>query len=236
VSNRTISLDDRLYEYLLQVSLREPDVLRRLRRETLAMPQASMQISPEQGQFMALLVKLQGARKIFEIGTFTGYSALVMALALPPGGRILTCDVSREWTAVAARYWAEAGVGGRIELRLAPALETTRALLDAGEGLTFDFAFIDADKENYLAYYEAALDLIRPGGLIVVDNTLWDGRVVDPSVRDVDTQAIRAFNKRLKDDLRIDLSLVPIGDGLTLARKRAAEMRGVDHLEARGAA
>ena len=179
MSNRTIALDDRLYDYLLRVSLREPEVLRRLREETLAMPRASMQISPEQGQFMALLVKLQGARKILEIGTFTGYSALVMALALPPGGRIVTCDISREWTAVAARYWAEAGVGGRIDLRLAPALETTRALLDAGEGLTFDFAFIDADKEKYLAYYEAALDLVRPGGLIVADNTLWGGSVAD---------------------------------------------------------
>jgi predicted O-methyltransferase YrrM len=236
VSNRTIFLNDQLYDYILRVSLREPDVLRRLREETLAMPQASMQISPEQGQFMALLVKLQGARKIFEIGTFTGYSALVMALALPPGGSIMTCDVSREWTAVAARYWAEAGVLGRIDLRLAPALETVRALLDAGEGLTFDFAFIDADKESYVAYYEAALDLLRPGGLIVVDNTLWDGRVVDPSAQDVDTRAIRAFNERLRDDLRVDLSLVPIGDGLTLARKRAAEMRGVEHLEPRGVA
>jgi caffeoyl-CoA O-methyltransferase len=232
VSNRTISLDDRLYDYLIQVSLREPEVLRRLRRETLTMPQASMQISPEQGQFMALLVKLQGARKIFEIGTFTGYSALVMALALPPGGRILTCDVSHEWTATAGRYWAEAGVGERIDLRLAPALETARVLLDAGEGLTFDFAFIDADKERYLAYYEAALDLVRPGGLIVVDNTLWGGSVADASVQDADTRAIRAFNERLKDDARVDLSLVPIGDGLTLARKRAAEMRGVEHLEA----
>jgi predicted O-methyltransferase YrrM len=156
-----------------------------------------------------------------------------MALALPPGGRIVTCDVSREWTAIAARYWGEAGVAGRIDLRLAPALETARALLDAGEGLTFDFAFIDADKENYLAYYEAALDLVRPGGLIVVDNTLWDGRVADASVQDADTLAIRAFNERLRDDLRVDVSLVPIGDGLTLARKRAAEMRGVDHLQAR---
>jgi predicted O-methyltransferase YrrM len=148
----------------------------------------------------------------------------------------MTCDVSREWTAVAARYWAEAGVAGRIDLRLAPALETVRSLLDAGEGLTFDFAFIDADKESYVAYYEAALDLLRPGGLIVVDNTLWDGRVVDPSAQDVDTRAIRAFNERLRDDLRVDLSLVPIGDGLTLARKRAAEMRGVEHLEPRGVA
>jgi predicted O-methyltransferase YrrM len=235
VSNRTISLDDRLYQYLLSVSLREQPVLRRLRDETSRLPNASMQIAPEQGQFMALLIKLTGARKVLEIGTFTGYSALVMALALPPGERmIVTCDVSREWTEMAARYWAEAGVLGRIDLRLAPALETVRALLDAGEGLTFDFAFIDADKENYIAYYEATLDLLRPGGLVVIDNTLWDGRVVDATTQDVDTRAIRAFNERLRDDLRIDLSLVPIGDGLTLARKRAAEMRGVEHLEARG--
>jgi predicted O-methyltransferase YrrM len=231
MSNRTIPLDDRLYEYLLGVSLREPPILRRLREETSALPDANMQISPEQGQLMALLIKLTGARKVLEIGTFTGYSALVMAMALPPGGRILTCDVSKEWTAVAARYWAEAGVAGRIDLRLAPALETTAALLDAGEALTFDFAFIDAEKERYSDYYEAALQLLRPGGLITVDNTLWYGRVADPAAQDADTLAIRAFNERLKGDLRIDLSLVPIGDGLTLARKRDAETSPEHHLE-----
>jgi predicted O-methyltransferase YrrM len=223
VSNRTISLDDRIYEYLLSVSLREQPVLRRLRQETSRLPNASMQIAPEQGQFMALLIKLTGARKVLEIGTFTGYSALVMALALPPNGWIVACDVSREWTTIAQRYWAEAGVAARIDLRLAPALETTTALLDAGEALTFDFAFIDADKERYADYYEAALQLLRPGGLIAVDNTLWNGRVADPASQDADTLAIRTFNERLKDDLRIDLSLVPIGDGLTLARKRDAE-------------
>ena len=172
---------------------------------------------------MALLIKLTGARKVLEIGTFTGYSALTMALALPPNGRIIACDVSREWTTIAARYWAEAGVAARIDLRLAPALETTAVLLDAGEALTFDFAFIDADKERYADYYEAALQLLRAGGLIAVDNTLWNGRVANPAAHDADTLAIRAFNERLKDDLRIDLSLVPIGDGLTLARKRDAE-------------
>jgi caffeoyl-CoA O-methyltransferase len=223
VSNRTISLDDRLYQYLLSVSLREQPVLRRLRQETSRLPNASMQIAPEQGQFMALLIKLTGARKVLEIGTFTGYSALTMALALPPNGRLVACDVSREWTTIAARYWAEAGVAARIDLRLAPALETTAMLLDAGEALTFDFAFIDADKERYADYYEAALLLLRPGGLIAVDNTLWNGRVANPAAQDADTLAIRAFNERLKDDLRIDLSLVPIGDGLTLARKRDAE-------------
>jgi predicted O-methyltransferase YrrM len=182
-----------------------------------------MQISPEQGQFMALLIKITGARRVLEIGTYTGYSALAMAMALPPNGEIIACDISPEWTAVAARYWAEAGVAGRIDLRLAPALKTTAALLKAGEELTFDFAFIDADKERYREYYEASLKLLRPGGLIAGDNTLWDGRVVEEAAQDADTLAIRAFNEQLKSDRRIDLSLVPIGDGLTLARKREDE-------------
>jgi len=219
VSNRTITIDDRLYEYLLGVSLREPGVLARLRAETMKLPRAGMQISPEQGQFMALLVKLMGARLVLEIGTFTGYSALAMALALPADGRLVACDVSEEWTATARRYWKEAGVEARIELRLAPALQTLRDLLEAGSASSFDLIFIDADKGNYLAYYEAGLDLLRPGGLIAVDNTLWDGRVADDAVDDDDTQAIRAFNAALHDDARVDLSLVPIGDGLTLARK-----------------
>ena len=219
MTNRTIRLDDRLYEYLLQVSLREAPILRRLREETSRLPNAGMQISPEQGQFMALLIKIIGARRVLEIGTYTGYSALAMAMALPPNGEIIACDLSAEWTAIAARYWAEAGVAGRIDLRLAPALETTAALLEAGEGLTFDFAFIDADKECYGDYYEASLKLLRPGGLMAVDNTLWNGRVVDEAARDLDTLAIRAFNEQLKGDMRIDLSLVPIGDGMTLARK-----------------
>lgn len=222
MTNRTIRLDDRLYEYLLRVSLREAPILRRLREETSRLPNAGMQIAPEQGQFMALLIKIASAHKVLEIGTYTGYSALAMAMALPPDGEIVACDLSPEWTAVAARYWAEAGVAGRIDLRLAPALQTAAALLDAGHALTFDFAFIDADKERYPDYYEAALKLLRPGGLIAVDNTLWNGRVVDEAARDADTLAIRAFNDRLKSDPRIDLSLVPIGDGLTLARKREA--------------
>ena len=219
MSNRTITIDDRLYEYLLGVSLREPGVLARLRAETMKLPRAGMQISPEQGQFMALLVKLMGARLILEIGTFTGYSALVMALALPDDGRLVACDVSEEWTATARRSWKEAGVEARIELRLAPALQTLRDLLEAGSTGSFDLIFIDADKGNYLAYYEAGLKLLRPGGLIAVDNTLWDGRVADDAVNDDDTKAIRAFNAALRDDARVDLSLVPIGDGLTLARK-----------------
>ena len=219
MSNRTITIDDRLYEYLLGVSLREPNVLARLRAETMKLPRAGMQISPEQGQFMALLIKLMGARLVLEIGTFTGYSALAMALALPADGRLIACDVSEEWTATARRYWKEAGVDARIELRLAPALQTLRDLLEAGSAGSFDLIFIDADKGNYLAYYEAGLDLLRPGGLIAVDNTLWDGRVADAAVNDDDTRAIRAFNAALHDDARVDLSLVPIGDGLTLARK-----------------
>lgn len=220
MSARTIGLDDRLYGYLCTVSLREPEVLARLRAETRALPWAGMQISPEQGQFMALLIRLIGASRILEIGTFTGYSALAMALAMAEGGRIVACDVSAEWTAIARRHWADAGVAGRIELRLAPALTTLADLLEAGEAGRFDFAFIDADKENYRAYYEGCLRLVRPGGLIAIDNTLWAGRVADPACDDADTRAIRALNAFLHTDDRIDLSLVPIGDGLTLARRR----------------
>ncbi len=220
MSNRTIALDDRLHAYLLAHSLREPEVLRRLRAETLAMANASMQIAPEQGQFMALLVKLTGATRILEIGTFTGYSALAMALALPPHGRLIACDVSAEWTATARRYWTEAGVDDRIDLRLAPALETLDALIANGATGSIDIAFIDADKENGLAYFERALTLLRPGGLVLVDNTLWNGSVADPARVDPETAAIRALNTALHGDERIDLSLLPIGDGLTLARKR----------------
>jgi predicted O-methyltransferase YrrM len=221
LSNRTISLDEELYDYMLKVSLREPDVLRRLRDETAALPKRSMQIAPEQGQFMAMLVRLMNAQRILEIGTFTGYSALCMALALPPGGRIVTCDINPEWTAVARRYWTEAAVEDRITLRLGPAMATLEALLAAGEGERFDVAFIDADKENYSGYFEHALALVRSGGLIIVDNVLWGGSVLDPAKQDPDTVAIRAFNTRIRDDERVDLSLVPIGDGLTLAMKRA---------------
>lgn len=220
MSNRTLGLSDELYDYLLAASLREPEILAELRRETMAMPQRSMQIAPEQAQFMALLVRLTGARRILEIGTFTGYSALAMALALQADGRIIACDVSEEWTAVARSYWQRAGVGERIELRLAPALETLDHLIEGGGGGSFDLAFIDADKTRYLDYYERSLTLLRPGGLVAVDNTLWGGSVADPDKTDADTAALRAFNAVLRDDRRIDLSLVPIGDGLTLARKR----------------
>jgi len=221
MSNRSISLTDSLYEYLLAVSLREPDLLRQLRQETATDPLARMQISPEQGQFMGLLARLMGARRCLEIGVFTGYSSLALALALPDDARIVACDVSEEWTSVARRYWAAAGVAHKIDLRLAPALETMAGLLAAGEAGRFDFAFLDADKENYPSYYELALELLRPGGLLVADNTLWSGRVADPANTEATTEALRRFNEQLHRDERVDLSLVPIGDGLTLARKRA---------------
>ena len=220
MSNRTIDLTDSLYDYLLSVSLRETDLQRRLREETAALPMARMQISPEQGQFMALLARLTDARRCLEVGVFTGYSSLEVALALPDDGRIVACDVSEEWTAIARRYWAEAGVAGRIDLRLAPALDTLDALVAAGGAGTYDLAFIDADKTAYLDYYERALLLLRPGGLLMTDNTLWSGRVADPEVGDADTVALRHYNEHLHRDARVDLSLVPIGDGLTLARKR----------------
>ena len=220
MSSRTIVLNDALYEYLLSVSLREPDVLCRLREETAKMPQHNMQISPEQGQFIALLVELTGARKCLEVGTFTGYSTLSLALALPEDGQIVACDISEEFTSRAKPYWQKAGVAGKIDLRLGPALETLDALIADGESGAFDFAFIDADKGNYQGYFQRALDLIRRGGLILVDNVLWSGAVVDPARDDEDTEAIRAFNQARAGDPRISLSLVPIGDGLTLARKR----------------
>jgi predicted O-methyltransferase YrrM len=220
MSRRSISLTDSLYDYLLSVSLREPDLLRRLREETAADPAARMQISPEQGQFMALLARLMGARRCLEIGVFTGYSSLALALALPDDGRIVACDVSERWTAVARRYWDAAGVARKIELRLATAMETLERLLGSGAAGTFDFAFIDADKENYVGYYERVLELLRPGGLIVVDNTLWSGRVADPENAEAGTVALRHFNEHLHRDERVDLSLVPVGDGLTLALKR----------------
>jgi caffeoyl-CoA O-methyltransferase len=220
MSKKTLNLDSHLYDYLLSVSLREPDILRQLREETARFPSAMMQIAPEQGQFMALLVQLMGATKTLEIGVFTGYSSLCVALALPPNGKIVACDVSEEYTAVARRYWEAAGVADKIDLRLAPALETLDALLAAGQVETFDFAFIDADKANYEGYYERSLQLIRPGGLIAIDNVLWSGRVADPQAQNNSTQALRALNEKLHHDERITLSMVPIADGLTLALKR----------------
>jgi len=218
---QSIGLDNQLYNYLLSVSLREPEILLKLRQETASHPRSGMQISPEQGQFMRLLVELIGAKKALEVGVFTGYSSLSVALALPDDGKIIAADVSEEFTAIARRYWQEAGVADKIDLRLAPALETLDQLLATGQAETFDFAFIDADKENYDAYYERSLQLIRPGGLIAIDNVLWSGKVADPQYQDESTQAIRALNEKLHHDERVALSLIPIADGLTLAIKRS---------------
>jgi len=219
MSNRTINLDDRLHRYLLDHSLREDDLLRELREVTAQLEMHMMQIAPEQGQFMALLVELIGAQRSIEVGTFTGYSALSMARALPASGELLCCDLSEEWTAIARDFWRRADVDGRIRLELAPAMQTLNGLIERGEAGSFDLAFIDADKGNYLNYYEACLTLLREGGLLLFDNLLWGGSVADPSDQDLDTQAIRALNDRLHNDRRVSYSLVPIGDGLGLARK-----------------
>lgn len=211
-------LTDPLYEYLQSVSLREPEVLLRLRMETSANPYALMQIAPDQGQFMALLARLMGARRYLEIGVFTGYSALSMALALPADGEITACDISEEWTAIARRYWREAGVGAKIDLRLGPAKDTLASLLENGAEGSYDMAFIDADKENYQVYFEYCLKLVRPGGLILIDNVLWDGRVIDETDTDESTLAIKEFNHQLQKDDRVSISMLPVVDGLTLAR------------------
>jgi predicted O-methyltransferase YrrM len=220
MSNRTFTLEESLYQYLLSASLREPEVMRELREETRQLSMAGMQIAPEQGQFMALLAELMSVRKCIEVGVFTGYSSLAVARMLPSDGKLIACDISEEWTAIAQRYWRRAGVADRIDLRLAPADETLSALLQDGGGDTFDYVFIDADKTGYSKYYELSLQLVRRGGLIIVDNVLWDGKVADPGVNDEDTLALKAFNRKLYSDDRISLSMVPIGDGLTLARKR----------------
>lgn len=219
MSRRTITLDDTLYQYLLDHTLREHPEQTTLRAATAAHPHGGMQISPEQGQFMQLLVKLMGAQRTIEIGTFTGYSALTVALALPAGGRILACDVSAEYTSVGKPYWQRAGVADKIELILAPALQTLDARIAARETDRYDFAFIDADKANYDAYYERCLQLVRAGGLIAFDNTLWNGAVARPA-KDADTRALQALNSKLHADTRIDMAMLPIGDGLTLARRR----------------
>ncbi len=220
MSNQTLGLPDDLRDYLLRVGVREAPILRRLRDETASLPQHNMQIAPEQGALMAMLVQVSGARRCIELGTFTGYSSLAVALALPPDGRMVCCDVSREWTDIAARYWAEAGVGHKIDLRIGPASATLDALLADGGADSFDFAFLDADKANYSAYAERLIRLLRPGGLLAVDNVLWSGAVIDPGATDPDTEAVRALNQMLAADDRVDLAMVPIADGLTLARKR----------------
>lgn len=220
MSNLQTPITPELAEYIRRVSLREPDLLRRLREETAPRADAGMQLSPEQGQFLGMLVRMTGASRGLEVGVFTGLSSLHVALAMPPEGRLIACDLNRETTAVAQRYWREAGVEEKIDLRIAPALETLDALLHEGAAGSFDFAFVDADKENYGHYYERVLRLLRTGGLAAFDNTLWHGRVIDEAVQDKDTAAIREFNARLLIDDRIWLSLVAIGDGVTLVLKR----------------
>ena len=220
MSSRSIGLNEALQSYLLDVSLREPPLLARLRAETAPMELANMQISPEQGQFMALLAKLIGARQALEIGVFTGYSSLMMAQTLPEDGKVVACDVNPEWTAIAKRYWAEAGVDHKIDLHLRPALETLAELRQGGRDGSFDIAFIDADQGNTRAYYEHALALLRPGGLVMIDNVFRRGLVATPDQGDEDTHTMRTFNAFVHTDERVDLSMVPISDGLTLARKR----------------
>lgn len=220
MANATQNLSPELYDYLKSVSLREPKVLRELRETTYQLDRAVMQISPEQGQFMRLLAQLIGAKKCIEVGVFTGYSTLSVALGLPDDGEIIACDVSEEWTAIARKYWLKAKQDHKIKLHLAPAQQTLQNLLDAGRADDFDFAFIDADKVNYDAYYELCLRLVRPGGLIVIDNVLWEGKVLDPHIVDPDTNAFQALNKKLLDDERVDISMLPMSDGVTLVRRR----------------
>ena len=220
MANRTLPMDDTLHRYLVDTMVDEPEVMRRLREETARRPDAEMQIGPEQAAFMGWLVGLLGARRAIEVGTFTGYSALAVARAMPEGGRLVCCDVSEEYAAIARRWWSEAGVQDRVELRVAPAIDTLAALrAEGGEG-AYDFAFIDADKPSYDAYYEACLALVRPGGVVVIDNVLWGGAVADPSDDRDSTKALRALNAKVAADERVDACMVPIGDGLVLARKR----------------
>lgn len=220
MSNASLGLPDELNEYLRRVGVREHPLLARLREETAALPQHGMQIAPEQGALMAMLVQLMGARRCVEVGTFTGYSSLAVALALPDDGHITCFDVSEEWTAVARRYWAEAGVADRIELRLGPGVAGLDGLLAEGAAGTIDFAFVDADKTSYPLYHERLVELLRPGGLVAYDNVLWGGAVVDPAEDDDDVRAIRAVNETIAADERVSVSMIPIADGLTLARKR----------------
>jgi caffeoyl-CoA O-methyltransferase len=220
MANKTMGISDDLAAYIVGVGTREPDVLARLREETAVIPQHNMQIAPEQGAFLALLVELIQARRCIEVGTFTGYSSTAVALALPEDGQIICCDVSEEWTSLARKYWAEAGVTGKVDLRIAPAAETLDQLLAGGQESTYDFAFVDADKAGYDAYYERLLRLVRPGGLIVFDNTLWGGDVLDTDPSDEDTRALQELNAKLAHDERITLCLLPVADGVTLARRR----------------
>lgn len=220
MSARTIQMDDRLYSYVLKTMFRDNPVAAELRRRTAELPQRGMQISPEQGAVLDMLVKLVGARRVLEIGTFTGYSGLAIARALPADGRLVCCDVSQEWTDIAREAWKQAGVADKITLRIAPALDTLADLEQEGLAGGFDMAFIDADKPNYDAYYESCLRLVRPGGLIAIDNVLWGGSVANPAKDDANVNAIRALNEKVYKDERVDAALLPVGDGLTLARVR----------------
>ncbi|HEY8945559.1 MAG TPA: class I SAM-dependent methyltransferase [Polyangiaceae bacterium] len=220
MSTRSIGLSDALHGYLLSLAANESPLLGELREETAKLPRGGMQIAPEQGRFMAWLVRLLGARRCLEVGVFTGYSSLSVAMALPPDGSLVACEVDEAWAAIAKRYWQRAGVESRVELVLGPALATLDALLLRGEGERFDFAFVDADKDNYPAYYERSLALVRPGGVVAFDNALWGGRVADVTVVDEETRAIRGVNERAARDPRVDATLVPIGDGLLMLRKR----------------
>jgi predicted O-methyltransferase YrrM len=220
MSNQTLNLTPELYDYLRENSVREPEVLQQLREQTMKMSTAGMQISPEQGQFMALLIALIGARKTLEIGVYTGYSTLAVALALPADGKIVACDINTDWTRIARRFWEKGGIEQKIDLRIAPAIVTLHKLIAEEQSETFDFAFIDADKVNYLQYYELSLQLVRVGGLILLDNVLWGGDVTDKNIQDENTRAIRELNKKIYTDQRVTISLLPIGDGLTLAMKK----------------
>lgn len=220
MSNRTLDLSDNVYDYLLNHSLREPELLAELRHETSQLEMSIMQISPEQGQFMSLLVKTLGVKRAIEVGVFTGYSSLSVAMAMPADGELIVCDMNEEWTNIASRYWAKAGLSERITLMLAPALKTLKSLIAGGQAGQFDFAFIDADKPNYKNYYECCLELIRPGGIIAIDNVLWSGAVADETDNSEDTRAIRELNDYIHQDERVDLSMLPIGDGLSLVRRR----------------
>lgn len=220
MANCSIALNEKLYGYLLDTGLREPELLQRLRLATEREELSVMRSAPEQGQLMAMLIKLMGAKRILEVGTYTGYATLWMAMALPDDGEIITCDLSDEWTSVGTRFWSEAGVADKITLHLRPAIETLDSLIVQGQSGVFDFIFIDADKENYSVYYEASLRLLRSGGLMVIDNVLWGGSVIDDANQNSSTVAIRAFNRALKSDSRIEINMLPVADGITLVMKK----------------
>ena len=220
MSSSTVGLSNELRKYMLDVSFRDDDILRQLREETLTLKEAQMQISPEQGALLSILTKILNAKKTLDIGVFTGYSSLVVARELPNDGLVVACDTSIEWTSIAKKYWKLAGVDNKVDLHLAPAIQTLEKLIEDGQGSTYDFSFIDADKINYQWYYEHSLTLVKPGGIIAVDNVLWSGQVIDESDSEPATRAIRSFNEKLYQDDRVSISMVPIGDGLTLAYKK----------------